>query len=267
MAKQYKFLDEGKKHCHILGGEALYGTSTVVGILNKPLAFWAAGMALEGFGWKNPKKHTPQEVADFAKEGWMKMRELDFPEYADILQKYYRAHDTKKKDSAEAGTDMHSVLEEYVKICLEKNGEPIIPMGVTGEMPVMKFANWAIHNVDHFLFSEGHTYSETYWLGGITDAGAKMKSGKTAILDFKSSKEAYYSQFVQIAGYCIQITERGILDKDGNQILPPFNADEMIVVPFGSEKLQPHAVENVAGFEKAFIGVLDNFILQKAFDK
>lgn len=37
-------------------------------------------------------------------------------------------------------------------------------------------------------------------------------------MDFKSSKEAYLSQFFQIEGYDIAISENGIFDADGKHI-------------------------------------------------
>ena len=104
------------------------------------------------------------------------------------------------------------------------------------------------------------------WVGGIIDVGAKMKNGRTALLDFKSSKEAYYSQMVQIAGYALQIAENGTFDADGNQILPPMQIEELIVVPFGSAKLTPRSVQNVEGFKTAFVGALENYKLVQGFD-
>jgi hypothetical protein len=39
------------------------------------------------------------------------------------------------------------------------------------------------------------------------------------IIDFKSSKEAYVSQFIQIGGYDIAASENGIFDAQGNFLL------------------------------------------------
>ena len=57
--KQYKFNKE--KHLHTLDGIPLTGTSSVVGVLMKPLSWWASGKAVELLGWLNPKKHTEEE--------------------------------------------------------------------------------------------------------------------------------------------------------------------------------------------------------------
>ncbi len=132
---------------------------------------------------------------------------------------------------------------------------------------VKNFAKWAVENVETFLWSEGHTYSEKHWVGGIVDAGAKMKSGSIAVIDFKSSKEAYYSQFVQIGGYTMQIAENGILDARGNKVLDPVVADEMIVIPFGAAGFSPDSRRNVPAFQEAFIGCLVNHKLSQVFEE
>ena len=62
-----------------------------------------------------------------------------------------------------------------------------------------------VEHVEQFLLSEAHCYSERLWVGGITDCVARMKNGKLAVIDFKSSKDAYYGQFVQVAGYALQL--------------------------------------------------------------
>ena len=222
-------------------------------------------MAVGTLGWTATQ--TPSEMRlKAAGEALDGIKALDPESYLERLDSAYKAHNEKKKDSAEAGTDMHAELEKYVKSCLDTNeGRPLAHS--VGETPqVSAFVDWSIENVEKFLFSEAHTYSETHWLGGIVDAGAIMRTGRTAILDFKSSKDAYYSQMVQIAGYALQIEENGTLDSDGNAILPPMTVEELIVVPFGSDTLKPRAVQNVKDFKTAFIGALENYKLSKAFE-
>ncbi len=262
---EYKFVDEGKQHLHTLRGQPLYGTSTITGILSKPLTWWSAGLAVGKFGWVNDKKFSKDVVKAKAKEGWEKVRAMTLKDYEELLIEAYRAHSVKLKDSASDGVDLHAELESYVLSCIEEGGKPLLP--TEGVEQVQKFADWAYANVDKFLFSEGHTFSEKYWVGGIVDAGAHMKNGRTAILDFKSSREAYYSQFVQIAGYTLQVQEQGILKPDGTPALSPFEVQEMIVVPFGSYKLVPRSIQNVTGFQEAFVGALKNYQLSQAYSE
>lgn len=260
--KTYKFVDDKKAHVHTLEGEPLYGTSTVVSILNKPLTWWAAGMAVGTLGW-TPTQSDPEmrlEVAKIALEG---LKPLTPEEYLKRLDLAYRAHNEKKKDSAEAGTDMHALLEDYVKTCIATDSVEIVQ---EADEKVITFSKWAKLNIEKFLFAEGHTYSEKYWVGGIVDAGAKMKDGRTALLDFKSSKESYYSQMVQVAGYAVQIEETGVVTDDGEHVMSPTEIDEIIVVALGSEKIQTRAAQNIKDFKQAFIGCLENYKLSKAFE-
>ena len=105
-----------------------------------------------------------------------------------------------------------------------------------------------VEHVEQFLLSEAHCYSERLWVGGITDCVARMKNGKLAVIDFKSSKDAYYGQFVQVAGYALQLEENGAVNSDGVPLLrglPKFGV--LYVVPFGSGDPTPREHLDVEG--------------------
>ena len=100
-----------------------------------------------------------------------------------------------------------------------------------------------------------YCFSERYWLGGIGDCGAEMMNGDYAILDFKSAKEVYFNNLIQVALYDIEITENGGFDKNGNKV---FTLDKpitkYIIIPFGAVDLDktmndqlknPHSVEKM----------------------
>ena len=257
---KYKFINEvidGKKtHCHTLGGAPLLGTSSVVGVLAKPLTWWASGLAVAELGWKNPKFTSEQERLDSASLMREKIWSMGEVEYLKLLDKAYKAHSVKLDKSADSGTDMHEELEKYVKGCIERGGEP---EKTDSEVPAVRiFSEWAIKNVEMFVASEGNCYSERLWVGGITDCYAILKGKKLAIIDFKSSKEAYVSQFIQVAGYDIQISENGLFDSDGNCIHEDDpKADCYIIFPFGAEKVEPairYDTEDLRkGFESAVV--------------
>ncbi len=228
----YKYTDEKGEHLHTLNGQPLLGTSTVVGILAKPLTWWASGMALERFGWTNSKLIPKEEGIKIAAKA-RKFFFINNEEYYKWLQECYRAHNDTKNKAASEGTDMHAELEKYVKIMLaDQDGKPHRLNGYDHDA-VRIFAEWAIANVKQFIWSEANCYSETLWVGGISDVGCILKDGKTAIIDFKSSKEAYFSQFVQIAGYAQQIEENGLYTADGERTGLPQKIDALIVFPFG----------------------------------
>lgn len=248
----YKFIDEGKKHLHTLDDKPLLGTSTVVGVLAKPLTWWASGMAVGLFGWLNPKLHTLQERTSRAREALDMIKELDLDDYMSLLKKAYGAHAEKMDISAEAGTDMHALLEDYVNLCIDKNGGiPVVPNGQENDK-VKLFADWAVKNVELFLYSEVHVYSEEMWTGGITDLVFVMKDGKRLIGDFKSSKEAYLSQFIQIAGYDLQQDENGFLNNDGVRLSDPLKIDGYVVFPFGGKEFVPTFRYNTEELREGF---------------
>lgn len=257
---KYRFLDEKKAHLHQInvGGEwkPLLGTSTITGVINKPLTWWASGMAVSLLGWKNPK-NTPLEARiSHAGEVLEQIKGLDTESYETLLQRAYRAHNEKKESSAEEGTDMHALLEAYVKECIETNeGKPIVLNGQEHER-VTTFMNWACEKVDHFEFSEANVYSEKMWTGGVTDLVLVMKDGKRLIGDFKSSKEAYLSQFIQIAGYDLQQEENGFFTSEGENISPPLKVDGYVVFPFGAEVFEPAFRYNTEELKEGFRSAL-----------
>lgn len=257
----YKYLDNEKQHLHTYNGKPLFGTSTVVGVLAKPLTWWASGLAVEKLGWTNSKKRENGKYINIPLESRIshvepfleEIKGLSPKEYLNRLDEAYKAHSVKLDDSATAGTDMHALLEEYVKKCITENKrKPMLPKKEDAK-PVQIFAEWAVNNVKRFMYSEANCYSHRLWVGGISDVGAELIDGKYAIIDFKSSKEAYESQFIQLAGYAIQIEENGILNANGVlqfKISKPF--EKLIIFPFGSENPQAEYRMNLDELKQAF---------------
>lgn len=258
---RYKFDEEN--HVHLLDGKPLIGTSGVTGVLSKPLTWWASGLACEKFGWINKGNATKGWVKkeDRLNSAWKKWEEivkLDAEQYLSLLDEAYSAHSKKLDSTAKSGTDLHAELERYVKNKMSNR------MAVYEEK-IMPFILWAEENVEEFIWSEVNCFSEKLWLGGISDVGAKLKDGKTVIIDFKSSKEAYESQFIQCAGYDIQITENGGYTKDGVKVLTlKDKIDGYIIVPFGAEKVEPVFRWNTDELKEAFEACLK---LQKLLNK
>ncbi len=243
-----------KPHRHTLDGKNLIGTSTGMKIIGGDkvggLIWWASGMAVGKFGWLNPKKNEVEDVGKAMREGFDKIKNLDYESYSDLLAEAYKAHDTHKKERAKIGTARHELLERYVKMCLEKaDGEPQV--FDSGDETINQFITWAVGNVKKFIWSETHCYSERLWLGGICDVGMEMNDGKIMVGDFKSSREAYVDQFLQCAAYGIQLKENGGFTADGDRVFEPLKRiDGYFIVPFGAEKIIPQFVYDVENCEK-----------------
>lgn len=256
-------------HLHTLNGKPLTGTSSVMDVVAKPLTWWASGEAVKTLGWTPKTEYVNGKPRTLPKEPRVETARQflvnvignllsDGVGYLELLDTAYGAHASSLKKSAGKGKDLHSELEKYVKYCIEKNEGA--PANVKSE-DIQEFIDWACDNVEEFLWSEMHTYSEEHWLGGITDAGAKMKDGKIALIDFKSSKAAYTSQFLQIAGYSIQIKERGGYTSKGEKTIEPIEVDEFIVIPFGAPKFTVEYIKETKRHEEGFLAALNLYRL------
>lgn len=264
---QYKYDDgvdeNGKeKHLHLLdagdGFKPLTGTSSVEDVLAKVLTWWASGLAVSKLGWikkVDSRKVSKEEVEkneiarlDSASLWREKIWTMAPEDYLKLLDEAYKAHSVKLKDTASAGTDLHAELEHWVRA---KMG--IGPMRADYDVKIKPFTDWAEGSVKKFLWSEAHCFDENLWVGGISDAGAELNDGSLAVIDFKSAKQVYESHFIQAGGYAIQIDQNGLWDKEGKvnkKLDKPI--DYLIVVPFGAEKIEPTARQDVANCKKAF---------------
>jgi len=200
----YEFHDSKGEHLHTLNGKPLIGTSTVLSIVAKPLTWWASGEAVKTLGWTPKTEYVNGKPRSLPKEPRIKAAYEAYVSFQGVpdaeigetwltkLDSAYSAHTRALTKAAGKGVDLHAKLEKYVKYCLEKGeGKPIM---VKSEL-IQDFINWSTEHVEKFLASEVHTYSEKYWLGGILDTIAVLKTGQHCIIDFKSSREAYPNQF------------------------------------------------------------------------
>lgn len=260
---KYKYIDEKKEHLHTLEGKPLIGCSTAVGIISKPLTYWASGMAVSTLGW-TATKSDPDMRLEVATVALQAIKELDGTKWLKRLDLAYKAHATRLKEAAGDGVDLHFLLETYVKSCIEENAGVPFAHSVDETEQVSAFVDWSLENIEHFLYSEAHCYSEKLWTGGIFDALAVLKDGKTALFDFKSSKEAYYNQYVQAGGYAEMVRENGILTKDGEK-LGDATIDALYIVPFGGDCI-PKPQYDIEGFGKNFVSAVQLYKGQNNFN-
>lgn len=285
---RYKYIDEQKEHLHTLDGRPLFGTSSVLKVVAKPLVWWASGLAVAELGWTKiqdkpqnlsaemqqkiaelgltPKRGSttgtvliPSEIREpIALNKWNEIVKMSGKEYLALLDKAYKAHSLSLDKSADSGTDLHAELERFVKFCMETSiPNPDSEDANMFDNKIKPFIQWTYGNVKRFLWSEMHCYSEVNWLGGISDCGYEKYDGTVGIMDFKSSKDAYKSQFYQIAGYDIEITENGGFDKDGNSTFTlekPIT--EYAVFPFGMSKPEPQFYYDMKTAKECFLSAL-----------
>jgi len=250
-------------HVHSLDGQPLMGTSTVIKDVMPPfLAKWGASCAadyialagkpiyeLEGVNFEDTYLVTGKQIKDSV-SAWSKVRQK----------------------AADKGTDMHADMEKYVvRMITDFDGRPQLLNDADTKdeawEKVQKFAEWANANVKRFVFAEKNTYSKTLWVGGVIDCVAEMNDGTFAIIDFKSSKEAYFNQFVQCAGYAYQVEESGWGNADGSEWNEPLKIGKLIIIPFGGKTLKPETIENVQGYKEVFAHVVEIYKYLSSFNK
>lgn len=249
-----KYTFDDKKHVHLLDGEPLYGTSTVIKEVMPPfLAKWGAQCAVDYIKEHKVLLGTEDEekVLTDAVNAWSKVRQK----------------------AADKGTDMHAELEKYVTCMItDFDGTPQELNDGNEVDPefekIQKFAEWAVSSVDKFIASEKYTYSKELWVGGIVDCVAKLRDGSLAVIDFKSSKDAYFNQFAQAAGYALQLQESGYGNADGSDWQKLENPiTKLIVVPFGAKAFKIEVIENVMGYQEVFKSLVNVYSFLNSFNK
>lgn len=281
MVNRYLYIDEGRTHLHTLDGKPLIGTSTIAKeSINKGdglMQWFGDHAALCALGKPMPEGllaeyEEVQKINDWKeKSNAMKALDKKYPDFAEARKAAIRQRD----GSAAKGTARHGVLESYVEHCIDKGGAPVKAEAESIQM----FIDWSLENVDQFYFTEGHCFSEKLWIGGISDIGLKIKddkgvlyeeegvktfrTGQRLVGDHKSSKSAFFDQFIQCALYDIELAENGILEANGGKLGDWELADGYVVFPFRSQPFTPEFRWNVGDFRSVSEGVVKTYKLKE----
>lgn len=203
MADDFKF-DE-KAHLYTLDGKPMTGCTTILGVLAKPaLIPWAARMATEYVHSCQADflELIPDEIGDTYK--------FSYDNFKRVLEDAKNAHRKKKEDAATKGTDLHALVEEWVRWCIEKyDGNPVINTLIGGpECGTIKdFCNWAVKENIRFIATEQRLYSKELWVAGTCDLIFE-KDGKRYVGDIKTYKKIWDRvPLIQCAGYALMWEE------------------------------------------------------------
>lgn len=202
------FAEDHRYFADAEGKKRYTGITTILGTLAKPMLIpWAARMATEYISencdW------VKEDVSD-GNDGYFKVRNTD-------LEEAKKAHSKKKEKAGEHGTDMHALVEKYIKYSIEKNGGK--PSLETVDQSILPFSEWAFANVDKFLFAERPVHSKSLFLAGTIDFGCVMKDGKRRIGDLKTGSGIYYEAILQCEAYQLLAEEEGDAKYDGSVIV------------------------------------------------
>ena len=229
---KFEFVEEG--HKYFLNGKRLTGVTTIIGIIDKPQFIqWASNQAIDSV----------------IKGATYQRKENIYTVTKDILEDSRKAWVRTRDKAGDVGTILHAIVEDYVKSRIAKRDFDfetsrnkavsnykieITQSEIEKTKPMFdQFLEWEKEDNVTFLLSEQKMYSEKYWFAGTVDL-VFIKNGdmsKIYIGDLKTSIDVYYSHFIQMGGYEIQLKEMGkikncagycvinipkIIDKDGN---------------------------------------------------
>lgn len=233
--KKYHFDKDG--HYHSLDGKPLFGTTTALAVIAKPMLIgWASKMAVEHVrsNWKIGQTYTKGE------------RDA-------ILEDARHAHTAKKTAGGVSGTSVHKLVEDEINNAIKNTGGYMKKEWADQYEPQVKnFVLWAVKEKVKFLVTEKRIYSEIHWLGGIVDFVCEIK-GKRYIGDIKTSNGIYPEHFLQMGAYDIMLEEMGEPKADGYVIVNLQKSGKMLV------KLLKHT----RIFKEGFIHALELFKVLK----
>lgn len=196
-AERFTFNEE--EHVYTLDGKPLYGTTTVLGVIAKPMLIgWAASMTAD-YIRENVAYAIPGEDGGY----WAIKPKT--------VEEAKSAHRKKKEKAGELGTDVHKEIEEWIKTCIKlHDGLPVVTG--TSSPQATEFIQWAVVKNVKFLASEKRLYSEEWWVGGTADFICEME-GKILIGDVKTGKDIYQEFWYQTGAYAKMTEEMGLYPK------------------------------------------------------
>jgi hypothetical protein len=182
------FAFDADTHSYYFDGKPMTGCTTILGVLAKPaLIQWAANEAVKFIRDNAPHVDSIGE------------RETSYEVSPELLDEARTAHARKRDDAAEKGTDLHALVEEYVRQCIERrDGKPdLVPLYES----IQPFIKWAVDNNIRFIASEKQLYSKELWVAGTCDLVFE-KDGKRYVGDIKTYAKIWdRTPFYQCAGY------------------------------------------------------------------
>ena len=189
------------KHVYLWNGKRMTGVTTVLGIIAKPaLIQWAADMACE--------------YVDQARQS----EKFTIDDLGEILKEARVAHAQKRDNAGDRGTDVHALVENYIKASIQNNGEALVESDGEDKM-LNAFRKWAVDNQVRFLESEKKIYSSEWFVAGTADFTCII-NGKRYVGDLKTMKKMWdRTPHFQTAAYMKMLVEMGEEKYDGTVIV------------------------------------------------
>jgi len=154
--------------------------TTILNNMNKPaLPNWAA-----------------KQVATYAVEHLSAWEDLPVNDAIDLLK---RAPYRNMSSAGDRGTKVHEAVEAWIN----GDNEPTAP--VIDDLDLLPYVAGAIQymndHVERVWYAEPQLFNRTYQYAGSADLIAELNTNKTAIIDWKTSKNVYAEHALQLVAY------------------------------------------------------------------
>jgi len=190
---------------------------------------------------------------------WAANCAADFARESGDFENARFAWKTVKKEAAGIGTQAHDMIEWFIK---DKGRSANVQKSDVAEVSnaFSAFMRWNEANIDIWLESEKPVFDLDNLYAGTLDAVAKLKTGKIAVIDFKTSKGFYSGFDLQVAAYG-KAREKlkgryKIGKRDGNFYEVEYEAipkiDEYIILRIDKETGQPESKNYTKGIDRAY---------------
>ena len=183
--KGYNLNFDAVGHTYELGGKLLTGTTTILGILDKPfLKPWVAKLTSETIekNWKPEVPYTKEAITLICKNA-------------------KSAYKSVGKEAMDSGKLAHEWIEQYIKGKAQNK-----LTDDKAQNAVNAFLEWEKSHKVEWLASELILASPTYTFAGTIDAVA-MIDGVMTLVDFKTSNQISDDYNLQLAAYYILLDE------------------------------------------------------------
>ena len=177
-----EFRPDDKKYRYIVNGEVKKGVTGLIGqrFGKAGLIYWAKNLPLDAIRWQLKDENKPIDfIESFISQLKDKITKLE-------------------TEAATIGTLMHTLAEDYItgKKVITPESEPLKTM-------FNKFKQWWDKKGFKVIATETTCYSKELDVCGTFDAIVKHNKykNKNILLDFKTSKDFYVDQPIQISTY------------------------------------------------------------------
>lgn len=201
---------EEARHRFTVNNKPVLSVTAATSVVDKsrPLIYWATGLSRD-FLMENLKKLIADTKGD---------------KIAALIEEAVKQHQIKKEKAANAGTQIHAWVSQFIKAKTEKDW-PVIPKDPQIYNGINAFLKWVDEYKVKFLSSEKFIYSKKYKYAGIMDADGII-ARRTCPIDFKAANGMYSENRFQLAGYQGAVEEESGKLYSGNKWLVRFGKDD-----------------------------------------